>query len=169
MGHQNVVSTQTIVDVASSGVQTETAQNDSIDVFTQTIVQSTVIAPTQTNETTLSAGSSASLSSLNQNEISKKNVQTDGNILSCEYCGYATKHSGHFNVHKSEGCRSASVDKNMNCPICCKSYTYNNLRAHLRQYLKESSKAQNGHQYYKPEDHQQLLLRIKKEKQELFK
>lgn len=85
-------------------------------------------------------------------------------IKSCSKCGYTTHHSGHFNLHKTEGCAGVVTKKDKNCPICCKAYTYNQLRYHLRPYLSESSKATNGHQYFSPADHDQIIKFVKTNK-----
>lgn len=82
----------------------------------------------------------------------------------CKNCGYKTKHSGHFNLHLKEGCELAKPMKDQNCPICCKAFTHNQLRYHIRQYLIDSSKAQNGHQHFSPADHAKILNKLKQEK-----
>lgn len=84
----------------------------------------------------------------------------------CETCGYTTEHSGHFNQHKMEGCKSAKPVKDKNCPICCRSYTHNQLRFHLRQYITDSSKAKNGHQNFSPAEHARILEKLKEEKKQ---
>lgn len=83
-----------------------------------------------------------------------------GSVKICEKCKYTTTHSGHFNVHKVEGCTSVGVTKDRNCPVCCQLYTYNQLRCHLRQYLKKSSHAKNGHENFTPSEHIQMLRTI---------
>lgn len=88
----------------------------------------------------------------------------NGSDKICEKCGYTTDHSGHFNLHKREGCQTIAAVKDMNCPICCQLYTYNQLRYHLRQYIKDTSKAKNGHQNFTPEEHTKLLNKLKEEK-----
>lgn len=107
-----------------------------------------------------------------QNETklsSSMHKRIDGGLremLICQCCGYTTQHSGHFKVHCSQGCESILAEKDMNCPICCELFTYNNLRYHLRQYLNDTSKAQHGHQHFSPKVHRDYLEKIKKEKKE---
>lgn len=160
-----VASTQTQIHAVSFGIQTMDELTDNIDSFTQTDSQTIADASTQTTSRA-ETKSAESVSTSNHCVANKTKVQTNDKILKCDFCPYTTKHSGHFAVHKSEGCWNANVEKDMNCAICCQSYTYNNLRAHLRQYLKDSSKAVNGHQNYTPDDHNKLLEKIKKEKKE---
>lgn len=90
--------------------------------------------------------------------------------MKCDDCGYTTTHSGHFKVHKSEGCKSSAVAKDKNCQVCCETFTYNQLRYHYRQYCIDSSKATNGHSNFSPADHKRMLEKLianrKLEKQE---
>lgn len=85
-------------------------------------------------------------------------------VMQCLDCGYFTTHRGHFNVHKKESCVSSIANKDRNCPVCCESYTYNTLRFHLRQYTKDTSKAKNGHENFTPDDHLNILAKMKAEK-----
>lgn len=94
---------------------------------------------------------------LNGNAASKR---SKGSILKCANCEYTTKHTGHFKVHQSEGCSSSSPSIDRNCPVCCKEFTYNRLRYHLRQYLVDSSKAINGHQHFTPKEHEKMLNKL---------
>lgn len=101
-----------------------------------------------------------------QSQTNNKNAYPKIGIFKCENCEYSTNHGGHFGVHKAEGCKNAAAEKDVNCPICCQCFTYNNLRSHIRQYTIDSTKAKNGHQNYTPANHKELLERIKKERKE---
>lgn len=96
--------------------------------------------------------------------LSSKSNSTMGAILKCDNCGFVTKQSGHFKVHKAEGCLSSNPRREKNCPICCQEYTYNQLRYHLRRYLIDSSKATNGHANFTPEEHRKMLNKLKEER-----
>lgn len=87
-----------------------------------------------------------------------------GSVKSCEMCGYKTQHSGHFNVHQTEGCGKSNAAKDRNCPVCCKQFSYNQLRFHLNQYIEDSSKAKNGHSNFSPKEHQMMLDQLKSER-----
>ena len=91
--------------------------------------------------------------------LAKKKIRQGSQIglKSCEKCGYTTNHGGHFNLHKNEGCAGVKANKDMNCQICCKPFTYNQLRYHLRQYRFDTSKAINGHQYFSPAVHSAMM------------
>lgn len=169
--------TQTTIDkkcFAFASTQT-TAQGvfNVVSIGVQTIVQDTVATSTQTDDQNNATSTQTMRSNVpesmpsDQYTTDKNIVLSKRNTFKCDQCEYTTTHRGHFSVHKAGGCKHVVAEKNLNCPICCQSYTYNNLRSHLRQYLIDSSKAQNGHQFYKPSDHQNLLQKIKKEKKEL--
>lgn len=86
-------------------------------------------------------------------------------MLSCTNCNFETFHRGHFKIHVEEGCKLADAIKDKNCPVCCGCYTYNQLRYHIQQYTKDTSKATNGHQHFTPEDHKKLLKELSKQKE----
>lgn len=51
--------------------------------------------------------------------------------------------------------------KEMNCPICKKSFTYHTLRTHLKYYSSSDHSSTNGHEKYTPIQHEVLLESIK--------
>lgn len=113
-------------------------------------------------------------------ETTKKSKKVDNtkkrsDIFRCNSCQYTTMHKGHFQVHKEEGCKTATPIKEKNCPVCCKPFTYNRLRYHLQQYLIDSSKATNGHDNFTPEQHKNILKKLtaqrklEKEEEKIFK
>lgn len=86
-------------------------------------------------------------------------------MLNCSNCNFKTLHRGHFNIHVREGCELAETNKDKNCPVCCGCYTYNQLRYHLQQYVRDTSKATNGHQNFTPYDHKKMLTNLSKQKE----
>lgn len=91
------------------------------------------------------------------------NCSEPENAFKCSKCDFSTNHRGHYNVHIVEGCGRISSAQDLNCDICCRPCTRNQLRYHLRQYFKDSSKANNGHEFFTPAQHVQLMDRIKME------
>lgn len=167
---------QSSMQTQASPHKTETTSTESqtiaenIVISTQTTINENIDATTQTEDSNLSTIiearepsqlSSAGVQSSGENSQSSSSSSIKVKEMKCEHCEYTTSHSGHFSVHKAEGCKKAVAVKDVNCPICCRSFTHNNLRAHLRQYLKDSSKSKNGHEHYTPEDHQKLLEKVK--------
>lgn len=83
----------------------------------------------------------------------------------CSNCDYSTVRGNAMKIHREEGCASAVVDKGLSCDVCKGKFTYNTYRYHLNQYTKKSSHAKNGHQKFTPEQHRQMLDKLKQTKQ----
>lgn len=79
----------------------------------------------------------------------------------CLDCEYSTFKAYHMKIHRQEGCQTAVVTKQFVCGVCETKFTYNRLRYHLNQYTKRSSHARNGHQNLTPEEHSEMLQKLK--------
>lgn len=83
----------------------------------------------------------------------------------CTYCPYHTDKKSSFIDHQGEFCDDLiKIAKDMECPVCGKSFTYRGLRLHLNYYTKGKHVANDGHGNFSPGDHQVLLETLKKSK-----
>lgn len=55
-----------------------------------------------------------------------------------------------------------NTHKNVECLICKKSFTYNGLRSHMKNFISGKHVARSSHGHFTPEEHKVMLDNIKK-------
>lgn len=81
----------------------------------------------------------------------------------CKDCGKLFQKSSAYNDHVTENCTTRPT-KNMKCPVCYNSYTYNGLRKHLNYFATGTHRAVGDHAKFTPYQHKQMLEQHKMSK-----
>lgn len=97
----------------------------------------------------------------NHAQISASISNTQKFKFNCGTCGLATNKKSTYDYHKAENC-DRKPEKNMKCPVCKSSFTYNTLRFHLNHYATGQHRPKGEHAKYTPSYHAYLLEQHKR-------
>lgn len=77
----------------------------------------------------------------------------------CSTCGKVFLIKSRLSRHQQENC-NVEPKKSESCPICGKSYTYNGLRDHFRNFTEPNRAFRGKHKFFSTDHHLNLLKKL---------
>lgn len=98
---------------------------------------------------------------IQQNHKSPAKKSSSSQLYKCKSCPYFTPKKSSMDDHRNEFCTRSKANKNMECAVCKKKFTYRGLRLHFNYYIKSKHIALDGHSKYSRQDHEIMLAEHK--------